>query len=168
VAVARPDLDDEFDEDEFVDEFGADEPAEQSEPWHNSTKAVVGASAAALAAIGVVVAAVMYVSGGDEPADAPVGFVDPSFSEAPAASSTTTTTETITSTPTISTTEINAPTGPSTTSGTSGTSASSGTESPGAPTFTRPPRPRQDGDNTGGPTSRSRPRLNVTRTLGPG
>ena len=171
MAVARPDLTDEFDEDEFVDEIGAHEPSEPSEPWHNSPKAVIGASAAALAAIGVLVAAVMFVSGGDEPSDAPVNFVDPSFSETAAASSVTTTTPTITSTPTISTTEINAPTGPSTTSGTSGsseTSGSSSSESPGAPTFTRPPRQRQDDDNTGGPTSRTRPRLNVTRTLGPG
>ena len=61
MAVASPDLDDEFDEDEFVDEFGGDEP---SEPWHNSTRAVVGASAAGVAVIGVLVAAVMYVTGG--------------------------------------------------------------------------------------------------------
>ena len=110
MAVAGPDLEDGFDEDEFVDEFGGDEP---SEPWHNSTRAVVGASAAGVAVIGVLVAAVMYVSGGDEP-DAPVTFVDPSFSETAAASSATTTTPTITSTPKVSTTEINAPTGPST------------------------------------------------------
>jgi hypothetical protein len=167
VAVTGPDLDDEFDGADFVDEFGGDEPPEQ--PWHNSTGAVVGASAAGIAVIGVLVAAVMFVSGGDEPADAPVNFVDPSFSETAAASSATTTTPTITSTPQVSTTEINAPTGPSTTSGTSDTSgSSSSSESSGAPTFTRQPRPRQDGDDSGGPTSRTRPRLNVTRTLGPG
>ncbi len=119
MAVTRADLDDEFDEDEFVDEFGADE---STAPWHNSTRAVVGASAAGIAVIGVLIAAVMLVSGGDDPADGPVNFVDPSFSETAVASSATTTTPTITSTPQVSTTEINAPTGPSsTTSGTSGT-----------------------------------------------
>jgi hypothetical protein len=167
VAVARPDLDGEFDEDELVDESGGEEP---SQPWHNSPKAVIGASAAGIAVIGVLVAAVMFVSGGDNPTDAPMNFVDPSFSETAAASSATTTTPTITSTPKLSTTEINAPTGPSTTSSssdTSSSSSSSSSESAGPPTFTRPP-PRQDGGNSGGPTSRTRPRLNVTRTLGPG
>lgn len=164
--VTRPDVDGEFDEDEFVDEFGADEP---SPPWHNSTRAVVGASAAGIAIIGVLVAAVMLVGGGNDPVDGPANFVDPSFSETAAASSATTTTPTITSTPPVSTTEINAPTGPSTTSGTSGSSdtSASSSESSGAPTFTRP-RQRANDDGTGGPTSRSRPRLNVTRTLGPG
>ena len=167
MAVTRADLDDEFDEGEIVDEFGADE---STAPWHNSTRAVVGASAAGIAVIGVLIAAVMLVSGGDDPADGPVNFVDPSFSETAVASSATTTTPTITSTPPVSTTEINAPTGPSsTTSGTSGTSdtSASSSESSGAPTFTRPRQRENDGD-TGGPTSRTRPRLNVTRTLGPG
>ncbi|WP_234835038.1 hypothetical protein [Mycolicibacterium stellerae] len=161
--MARPDLHDEFDEAEFVDEFGAEQP----EPWHNSTRAVVGASAAGVAVIGVLVAAVMFMSGGDEPTDAPLNFVDPSFSDtaAESASSATTTTPTITSTPQISTTEINGPSGPPTTSGSSDTT-SSGTESSGSPPFTRP-RERQNDENPGGPTSR-RPRFNITRTLGPG
>ena len=108
--MTRTDLDDEFDKDEFVDEFGGDEP---SEPWHNSTRAVVGASVAGVAVIGVLVAAVMFMSGGDEPTDAPLNFVDPSFSEtaSESASSATTTTATITSTPKVSTTEINGPPG---------------------------------------------------------
>jgi transglutaminase-like putative cysteine protease len=162
--VARADLDDEFDEADFVDEFGGEKP---STPWHNSTLAVVGASAAGIAVIGVLVGAVIFMSGGDEPADAPLNFVDPSFSETAAepASSATTTTPTITSTPQISTTEINGPPGPSTTSGSSDTS-SSGSESSSSPTFTRP-RPREFDENPGGPTSR-RPRFNITRTLGPG
>ncbi len=41
-------------------------------PWHNSTLAVVGASAAGIAVIGVLVGAVMFMSGGDEPVDAPL------------------------------------------------------------------------------------------------
>ena len=60
MAVARQELDDEFDEDQFVDEFGGDEP---SQPWHNSTRAVVGVSAAGIAVIGVLVASVMFVTG---------------------------------------------------------------------------------------------------------
>jgi transglutaminase-like putative cysteine protease len=159
--VARADLDDEFDGEK------------RSTPWHNSTLAVVGASAAGIAVIGVLVGAVMFMSGGDEPADAPLNFVDPSFSEtaAESASSVTTTTPTITSTPQISTTEINGPPEPSTTSGSSDTS-SSGSESSrtssesSSPTFTRPP-PREFDETPGGPTSR-RPRFNITRTLGPG
>ncbi len=161
MAVAGADLDDGFDEDEFVDEFGGDEP---SEPWHNSTRAVVGASAAGVAVIGVLAAAVMFVSGGQDEPGGPTDFVEPSFSAtaAESASSATTTTPTITSTPQVSTTEINGPPGPPTTSGSSDTS---GSESSSAP-FTRP-RQRQQDDNPGGPTSR-RPRFNITRTLGPG
>lgn len=161
--MARPDLEDEFDKDEFVDEFGGEEP---EAPWHNSTRAVVGASAAGVAVIGVLVAAVMFVSGQDEP-NAPVTFSDPSFSETASATSATTTTATITSTPKVSTTEINGPPPPPPGSGTSGSSTTtSGSESSIAPPFTRP-RPREDDGDTGGPTSR-KPRFNITRTLGPG
>lgn len=164
MAVAGADLDDGFDEDEFVDEFGDDEP---SEPWHNSTRAVVGASAAGVAVIGVLAAAVMFVSGGQDEPGGPINFVDPSFSQtaAESASSATTTTPTITSTPKVSTTEINGLPAPPTTSGSSDTS-SSGSESSSSAPFTRP-RQRQQDDNPGGPTSR-RPRFNITRTLGPG
>ena len=163
--MTGPDLDDEFDETEFVDEFGGDQP---SAPWQNSTRAVVGASAAGVAVIGVLIAAVMFMSGGDEPTDAPLNFVDPSFSEtvAGSASSATTTTPTITSTPRLSTTEINEPPGPPTTSGSSETTSSSSSESSSSAPFT-PPRQREADENPGGPTSR-RPRFNITRTLGPG
>lgn len=162
MAVTGADLDDGFDEDELVDEFGGDEP---SEPWHNSTRAVVGASAAGIAVIGVLIAAVMYVTGQDEQPGGPINFVDPSFSKTAtqSASSATTTTPTITSTPKVSTTEINAPPAPPTTSGSSGTSSSRSESSSSAP-FTRPRQRQQD---PGGPTSR-RPRFNITRTLGPG
>ena len=167
MAVTGPDIDDEFDEDEFVDEFGGDAPTdEHPEPWHNSPRAVIGASAAGIAVIGVLVAAVMFMSGGDEPSGAPVDFVDPSFSEtAESGGSATTTTPTITSTPKLSTTEINGPPGPPTTSGSSETTSSDSSES-SRPPYTRP-RQRQNEDNPGGPTSR-RPRFNITRTLGPG
>lgn len=160
--VTGPDLDDDFGEADFVDEYGGDEP---SEPWHNSTPAVVGASAAGLAVIGILIAAVMFVTGRDEP-QAPINFVDPTFSTTASVAAATTTTPTITSTPKVSTTEINAPTGPSTTSGSETTS--SGTESSsGSAPVVRPPRQRERDDDDGGSTSR-RPRFNITRTLGPG
>ena len=158
MAVARPEVEDEFDEDEFAEEFGG---AGASEPWHNSTRAVVGASAVGVAVIAVLVAAIMFVSGRDDSTNAPVDFVDPSFSatapETPTSSPTTT--ATITSTTPPSTTEINGPPTPPTTSASSGTSSTS-SESP--------PVPRQRGEE-GGPTIRTprRPRTNVTRTLLP-
>jgi hypothetical protein len=164
VAVASPDLDDEFDKDEFVDEFGGDEPAE---PWHNSTRAVVGASAAGLAVVGVLAAAVMYMAGGEEPTDPPRNVIDPSFSETTSASASaaTTTTQTITSTPIVSTTEINGPPTPPTSN--SGTSSSPTSQTSSSETSTSPSQ-RTRGGESPAQTSRSRPRLNVTRTLGPG
>lgn len=160
--VTGPDLDDDFGEADFVGEYGGEEPVE---PWHNSTPAVVGASAAGLALIGILVAAVMFVTGSDEP-QAPINFVDPTFSTTASVAAATTTTPTITSTPKVSTTEINAPTGPSTTTSGSETTSSGTESSSGSAPVVRPPRQRED-DDDGGPTSR-RPRFNITRTLGPG
>ena len=162
MAVTGPDLDDEFDEAEFVDESGGDAP---SAPWHNSTRAVVGASAAGIAVIGVLAAAVVYMTGQGR-GEHPVDFVDPSFSATAFATPATTTTATITSTAPLSTTEINGPlTRPSTTSGSSETSSSSGTEN-GIHHHRRRVRARGRTRSPGGPTSR-RPRFNVTRTLQP-
>lgn len=163
MAVTGPALGDDSDEAEFDDEFGGDEPSEL--PWHNSTRAVVGASAAGIAVIGVLAAAVVFMTSGQD-SQSPADFVDPTFSETAAASSATTTTPTITSTPQVSTTEINGPPPPPTTSGSSDTSTS-GSESSSTPTFTRPPRTREADEGSDGPTSR-RPRFNITRTLGPG
>lgn len=148
------DGDDEFDEDEFVDEFGGDQP---SEPWHNSTRAVLGASAVGVAVIAGLVAAVMFVTGEDEPADVPLNFVDPSFSATASRTptSTPTTTATITSTAPLSTTEFN------TTTTTSNSSSTSSSESSSAP------RQREDDDGPITRTPRRMPRTNVTRTLLP-
>jgi hypothetical protein len=160
--VARPDLDDEFDEDEFVDEFGGDE---RPQPWHNSTGAVIGASALGIVVIGVLIAAIMFMTRHDDTPQAPAEFVDPTFSATAAETTSTTTTETITSTARVSTTEINGPPGPSTTSDTSSTSGSSTTSSGESP----PPatiHTRETEPSPGAPTSR-RPRFNVTRTLPP-
>jgi hypothetical protein len=139
------DLDEDFDE-----EYYDDEPSPQ--PWHNSTPAVLGASAVGVALIAIVVGVISLVTGPSEPpADAPFNFVEPSFSTT--ASRTSTTTATITSTTALSTTEINAPLAPPTTSGTTGSSES-----------TSPGQEEQDED---GPTTRRTPRTNVTRTLIP-
>jgi hypothetical protein len=159
--VARPDLDGEFDEDEFVEEFGKDEP---SAPWHNSTPAVIGASLLGIAIIGVLIAGAMYLTRQDNTPSAPAEFVDPTFSSI-ASETTSTTTETITSTAPLSTTEINGPSSTTTGSDTSGssTTSSSGESPPPATIHTREP---QQEVTPGAPTSR-RPRFNVTRTLPP-
>jgi hypothetical protein len=145
-----------------ADEFDGDEP---SQPWHNSTRAVLGASAAGAVVVAVLVASLVYVTGADEPADAPLNFVEPSFSATASRTPTsaTTTTATITSTAPVSTTEINTPPGPSTTSDSSSTSPSTSPSSSESPSVSRPP---EDDD---GPTIRTprRPRTNVTRTLLP-
>ena len=160
MSVAGPDLDDEFGKDEFVEEFGGDEP---SEPWHNSTRAVVGASAIGMAVIGVLIAAIMFMTRQDDSPTAPADIVDPSFSataaEPASSTTTTTTTETITSTPPLSTTEINGPSGPPTSSDTSGSSTSSSESPPPATIRTR------DNTDENGPTRKRGPRFNITRTF---
>ena len=167
MAVAGPALDDESDEAEFDDEFGGDEPSEL--PWHNSTRAVVGASAAGVAVIGVLVAAVVFMTGG-QGSQSPPNFVDPSFSEtaAESASSATTTTPTITSTPKVSTTEINGPPPPPTTSGSSDTSTSGSETSSSSPDVHPAAAHARGRREARTARRRRRPRFNITRTLGPG
>lgn len=154
MAVARPDLDDDF-EDEVVDE--------PVQPWHNSTGAVLGASAIGVAVIAALVGAVLYVTG-QQSSQTPIDFVEPSFS-ATASPTTPTTTSTITSTTPLSTTEINPPLVP-TTSGPSETSGSETSSSESSASTPRPPRQREDDEATTTRTTR-RPRTNVTRTLLP-
>jgi hypothetical protein len=151
-------------------------------PWYNKTPAVLGASAIGLVIIGVVVTAVTFVSRqANEPNDTPLNFVEPSFSATTTPPAPPTTTATITSTSPPVTSDIYPP--GVTTSGlpTSGTPTSgtetSGTETSGTPTSdtltsgTEPtsrveesPRAEEDEDE---PTSRKRPRTNVTRTFLP-
>jgi len=133
-------------------------------PWHNSTAKVFGASIAALAGVGLIVGSVMYVSGqADEPTQAPLNFVDPSFSAAPETSSSSqpTTTSATRTTPPL-TTDIDLP--PS-------SSETPPTSSPPS-TSRRLPSTKEDvpddPDEDSEPTStRNRPRLNETRTLYP-
>ena len=136
-----------------------DDPQER--PWHERTSTVVGASVAGLAVIGILFLLVSYIGQDDAPDQAPQYFIDePSGSTSRVSSSSaTTTTETVTSTSPPVTTDINP--GDETTTSSSDTST---TELPttDAPA-TRPTRTTDDGPST----SRSRPRLNETRTLYP-
>lgn len=124
--------------------------------WHERTSTVVGASLA-----GVVVLALLYflistfVREFDDPMPVQQYFLEPSTSGSVTRSGTSTTTsQTITSTVPPITSDINGPT--NTTTSSTDTSSTS-------PTQRRPPRTRDDGPTT----TRSRPRLNETRTLYP-
>ncbi len=88
-----------------------DEQSPSSAPWYNRTPAVIGASVAGLAVIGILIAAVTFVSRqSNEPEQAPLNFVEPSFSATTTGSSSTpTTTATITSTSPPVTTDIDGP-----------------------------------------------------------
>jgi cytoskeletal protein RodZ len=143
-----------------------DDYEESSEtPWYNRTPNVIGASVAGLAAIGIIIAAVTFVARQfDEPEQAPLNFVDPSFSATASHSTTSTTTATITSTSPPVTTDIN---GPSSTTSSSDTSTSTTDTTSGPNTaWTRPYTP-PSGEESSPSTTRRGPRTNVTRTLYP-
>jgi hypothetical protein len=146
------------------DDYDDDEQSPSPAPWYNRTPAVLGASVAGLAVIGILIAAVTFVSGqSNEPGNAPLNFVEPSFSAtATGSSSTPTTTGTITSTSPPVTTDINGPS--STTSSSSDTSSS--TDTPTRTAWTKPYTP-PSGDESAPTTTRRGPRTNVTRTLYP-
>jgi cytoskeletal protein RodZ len=145
------------------DDRGGDAPAEPA--WHERTSILVGASAAAL-----VVLVVLYfiistlVRSFNDPDPAPQYYLDPggtsSFSRTQSAGATTTT-ETVTSTSPPVTSDINPGDPTSTTSTTSGTDTTT-TSTESAPRI--PPHTRDSNEPT---TTRSRPRLNETRTLYP-
>jgi hypothetical protein len=143
-----------------------DELSPSSAPWYNRTPAVIGASVVGLAVIGILIAAVTFVSRQySEPEQAPLNFVEPSFSAtATGSSSTPTTTATITSTSPPVTTDINGPS--STTSSSSGTSSGSSTDTSTRTAWTKPYTP-PSGDESAPTTTRRGPRTNVTRTLYP-
>lgn len=133
-------------------------PAEPA--WHERTGTLAGASIGA-----VIVLALLYflistmAREFNDPSPTPQYFIEPSSTSGPSQRDATTTTETITSTSPPVTTDIN-PGDPAATTPGSETTSSSTSYPPGA---TRPPRTR-DPDAT---TTRSRPRLNETRTLYP-
>ena len=132
-------------------------------PWYNRTPNVIGASVAGIAAIGIMIAAVTFVSRQfDEPEQAPLNFVDPSYSATASHSSTTTTTATITSTSPPVTTDIDGPSSTTSSSDTSSTDTTSTTHT----AWTQPYTPPSGGEPSPSTTRRG-PRTNVTRTLYP-
>ena len=144
-----------------------DEQLSSATPWYNRTPALVGASVAGLAVIGILIAAVTFVSHHfNEPDQAPLNFVEPSFSATATHSlSTPTTTATITSTSPPVTTDIDAPSS-TTTSSSSDTSSGTDTSTPTRTAWTAPP-PNWRPDESPPNTTRRGPRTNVTRTLYP-
>lgn len=147
-----------------------DDHGTPEQPWHHSTPAVLGASVAALAVIALVVWGVVALTGeADKPQDAPINFVDPTFSST-LTKTTASTTPTITSTRPPLTSEIMGPADPSAGSSTPPSDSTSGSTTPS----TSPPwtshelpttRETENGDAT--TQTRNRPRTNVTRTLYP-
>ena len=124
---------------------------------------VLGYVVMALAVIGILVLAITYMSRQfGEPEQAPLNFVEPTFSATSPRSGTATTTQTITSTSPPQTTEIGGPLDPSTTPSTTSTSPSTTSSSE---TTSEAPTVEQDEESTERTTRR--PRTNVTRTLNP-
>lgn len=141
---------------------GAEGP---SQPWHNRTALVVGLSALALAIIAVLILGITYMSRHfGEPEEAPLNFVEPTFSATSPPVDTPTTTQTITSTSPPQTTEIGGPLdpSPSTSPPPTATSESSATTTSASPTV----ETDEDEESTER-TTRRRPRTNVTRTFDP-
>ncbi len=140
---------------------GRFDEGDDGQPWHNRTPAVVGASLLALVVVGILIVAAMALSRQfGQPEQAPIDFVEPTFS-ATASESAATTTQTITSTSPPETTDINpsSTTSGSESSSTTSSSTTSSTEPTTARTATREEEPPR--------TTRQRPRTNVTRTLNP-
>ncbi|WP_454788086.1 hypothetical protein [Mycolicibacterium lutetiense] len=146
------------------------QPAEA--PWHHSTPAVAGASAAALAVIGLVLWAAISLTSSGGPEDAPIDFVPPTYTSTSVKTSKSTTTRTTTSRLPV-TTEFGVPgesdtttTSPSETSPTT-TSETSPTSTTTTTTTTTPSSTQPGADYGEYPTTHYRPRTNVTRTLYP-
>jgi hypothetical protein len=136
---------------------------DDGQPWHNRTPALVGASLAALVVVGIlIVAATAVARQFGEPEQAPIDFVEPTYSATTSQSGTATTTQTITSTSPPETTDINAS---STSSSSSSSTTSSSSESSTEQTTAR----TEDTETEDRPTrtTRQRPRTNVTRTFNP-
>jgi negative regulator of sigma E activity len=133
-----------------------DASASSEQPWHNRTPAVLGASALGLVVIAILVLAVSYlIRQFSEPEQAPLNFVDPTFS----ATQTESTSEAATTTATATTTSV-----PQTTDLPPGPPPSSSSETSSSETTSRR---NSDDENDGTSTTRNRPRTNVTRTVQP-
>jgi hypothetical protein len=132
-------------------------------PWYNRTPNVIGASLVGIAVIGILIAAVTYVARQfNEPEQAPLNYVDPTFSATASQSSTPTTTATITSTSPPVTTDINGPSSTTSSSDTSTIDTPSTTHTAWTQPYTPP-----SGEESEPSTTRRGPRTNVTRTLYP-
>lgn len=146
-----------------------DEESPSPTPWYNRTPNVIGASVAGIALIGILIAAVTFVARQfDEPQEAPLNYVDPTYSAtASHSSSTPTTTATITTTSPPVTTDINGPLSTTSSTDTSSTdTTSTDTTSTTHTAWTQPYTP-PSGAESEPSTTRRGPRTNVTRTLYP-
>nr|WP_163899590.1 hypothetical protein [Mycolicibacterium pulveris] len=132
------------------------------QPWYNRTPAVLGASIAGLAVIGLLVFVVSAAAGQfGEPEQAPLHFVEPSYSTPTTPAATTTaTTATVTTTSPPQTTDLSA----IETTSTSETTSEPGTSS-AEPTSEADDEDEEEDETTERTTRR--PRTNVTRTLYP-
>lgn len=148
-----------------------DDDQDAPAPWHNSTAKVLGASVAAVAAIGLIVGAIVFVTQqADEPTQAPLNFVDPTFSAtsgtpSPTASSSAHATTTGGRPLNPQTTDIDLPP-PSETPPTTPSSSPPSTSRRLPSTKEDVPEERTDEDEDE-PTTTRRPRFNETRTLYP-
>jgi hypothetical protein len=140
-------------------DFDSERRNSSPQPWHNRTPALLGVSVLALAVIGLLIVVATAVAGQfGEPEEAPLDFVEPTYSATATQSAPTpTTTQTITSTRPPETTDIN---GPPTSSSSTTSSSESSTDDTTA---------RRDSENDDRPsrTTRRGPRTNVTRTFNP-
>ncbi len=141
---------------------GSTEPEDDEPAWHERTSTVVGASAAAIAAIGVLWLLISWLTGGsDEPAPESQYYLEPSTSgHSTVATTSASATETITSTSPPVTTDIE----PGNT-----TTTTSSTDTTSTPTTTpyNPSNLPRTHTSTTYDDGRTRPRLNETRTLYP-
>lgn len=134
-------------------------------PWHHSTPAVAGASAAALAVIGLVLWAAISLTSSSGPEDAPIDFVPPTYTSTSMKTTKSTTTRTTSSSLPV-TTEFGLPGESETTTTTSDTSETSPTSTT-TTTTTTTTESSSAGYGEYPTTTRHRPRTNVTRTLYP-
>jgi hypothetical protein len=140
-----------------------DDGQHPSPPWYNRTSAVLGASVLAVVVVGILVLAISYMSRQfSEPVEAPLNFVEPTFSATSPGTGTSTTTQTITSTSPPQTTEIGGPLDPSTTPSTTSSTTSSSETTSESPTLEDEAEDEESTERT-----TRRPRTNVTRTLNP-
>ena len=134
-------------------------------PWHHSTPAVAGASAAALAVIGLVLWAAISLTSSSGPEDAPIDFVPPTYTSTSMKTTKSTTTRTTSSSLPV-TTEFGLPGESETTTTTSDTSETSPTSTT-TTTTTTTTESSSAGYGEYPTTTRHRPRTNATRTLYP-